>query len=52
MSAAAYRQALSSIAAEQADGEDTSERVAALSRVTGIDIGTIEFEVSEAANDQ
>lgn len=51
MSAAAYRQAISSIAAEEANGEDTSDRIASLARVTGIDVGTIQFEVNEAAND-
>lgn len=51
MTALAYRQALTSIAAEQNDGEDTSERISALSLVTSIDVGTIQFEVQEAAND-
>lgn len=51
MSAAIYKAAVMSIANDQAAGEDTSARIALLSAHSGVDIGTIQWEVTDAYND-
>jgi len=49
MSHIAYRAALSTIAAAEADGEEVSARIGHLARRTGIPSATIRHEVTEIA---
>lgn len=51
MSFLQYREAIASISAEEAAGEDVDARIASLARVANLDVASVRHEVTEFSQD-